>query len=350
MTRVALLTECRSFNPLDSIDEKLKSVGGNTGNIAYISALREIFNATQIHYTELNSALLEDKFDTYIVGNLSWIIEDKPIDPYFYNCFRKIIEKGKKFIPISVGTQTAKYKKDFKYHPTTLTWLKEINEQAIIACRGEYTANVLSSNGVKNIEVIGCPSLFHKLDSDFKIYKKDQINKNAKIASGITPWPNRNMELQKVKDFFEFIMKNQFEFIEQTNALWVEHITKADSNFNDKLQVYLKEYSKMFFNIGEWRSYCNTLDFSFGGRFHGNVIPLLEGVPSLFITIDARTREMCEYFKFPFIDIGEFDFNLTAQELYDMADYSDFNKHYKSLYLKFEQFAEKNGLKIAGGY
>ena len=80
------------------------------------------------------------------------------------------------------------------------------------------------------------------------------------------------------------------------------------------------------FNIDEWRNYAKTLDFSFGGRFHGNVIPLLEGVPALFISIDARTREMCEYFRFPTIDIKQFRYNYTIDELYELADYTEFNK------------------------
>ena len=34
------------------------------------------------------------------------------------------------------------YKSDFRYHPNTLKFLKEISEQAyVVHCRGYYTAN-----------------------------------------------------------------------------------------------------------------------------------------------------------------------------------------------------------------
>jgi len=118
------------------------------------------------------------------------------------------------------------------------------------------------------------------------------------------------------------------------------------SKATEKVADYLKKYSRVFFNIQEWREYSANLDFSFSGRFHGNVIPLLEGVPSLFIIIDGRMQEMCEYFKVPIIDVADFDANKSMDYYYEIADYTEFNKNYRSLYQKFEEFAHKNNLKI----
>ena len=72
----------------------------------------------------------------------------------------------------------------------------------------------------------------------------------------------------------------------------------------------------------------------------------MEGVPTLFVSIDARMNEMCEYFKFPTVQVNEFNFNWSMSELYDMADYTAFNRSYSEAYRKFENLANKNELKI----
>lgn len=346
MTRVALLTECKPYDASRTPEEHLISVGGNTGNNAYVTALMDIFGAKHINYGHLDRALANDEFDIYLVGNLSWIVENTAVPQFYIDAFEKINKKGKRLVPISVGTQVFDYKPDFKYHPKTLKLLTQIGEQAVIACRGDYTAEMLNKNGIKNVEVIGCPSLYHTKNPEFKLSKRNNLRRNAKIATGITPWPNKNMSAKMVKEFFSYASKNKVEFIEQANTNWIEFITKSDTNFEMLLDDYLKNYNKIFYGIDQWREYARELDFSFGGRFHGNVIPLLEGVPSLFITIDARTKEMCDYFKLPNIDIREFNFNSSIEELYDYTDYSEFNKNYKNAYEKFERFVGKNDLKI----
>lgn len=347
MTRIALLTECRPFNPNRTEEEHLVSVGGNTGNNAYITALKDIFGADHLNYGQLDKALNEDMYDVFIVGNLSWIVENTELPPFYIDAFNKITDKGKKFIPISVGTQVHDYLSDFKYHPETLKLLQRISDQAIIACRGYYTAELLYKNGVRNIEVVGCPSLYHRKDPNFVIQKRNKfLDMDLKCATGITPWPNKRMDKNKIKQFFDYAISNRVDFIEQANTRWIEVITRSDQAFKERFAEYWNNYSKIFYNIDDWREYSRSLDFSFGGRFHGNVIPLLEGVPSLFISIDARTREMCDYFKFPTIDILDFNFDWTLNELYDMTDYTKFNQSYKQIYEKFVNYVQSNGLYI----
>ena len=52
--------------------ERTISVGGNSGNNAYVAALQDIFRANRIDYNQLDLALQNDEYDVYIVGNLSW--------------------------------------------------------------------------------------------------------------------------------------------------------------------------------------------------------------------------------------------------------------------------------------
>jgi len=207
MSRVALLTECL---PYDSnyyssltLEDRFSLVGGNTGNNAYLTAISEIFDAKYVNYGELDVCLSEDRYDIYIVGNLSWILENSPLPDFYYSAFKKIISAGKKFIPISVGTQVSNYKPKFEFHVDTLKFLKEISEHAVIACRGSYTAEQLYQNGIRNIDVIGCPSLYHTKNPDLKINKPLRLRENnPSIATGITPLPNGRLTVKKIQEYF----------------------------------------------------------------------------------------------------------------------------------------------------
>jgi len=349
MSRIALLTECTPYNAKRTYRQHLDSIGGNTGNNAYLTALRDLYNAEYVNYGQLETTLEMDLYDTYIVGNLSWITENVALPEFYYSSFSKIKKKGKRFIPISVGTQTADYKSDFTYHPQTISFLQEIADQAIIACRGFYTAELLRKNGIENVEAIGCPSLYHRKDPDFKITKKNKLNGKPIVATGITPWANKNMDKTTILKFFDYALKNNMDFIEQARSNWFQFLfsNKKNNEKEKELERYLALKSKMFFNIDDWRAYVKTIDFSFSGRFHGNVIPLLEGVPALFISIDARTREMCEFFEFPLVEINKMNFTMGINEFYEMTDYSQFNSKYKTLYSRFLDFSNRNGLVIS---
>lgn len=346
--KVRLLTECKYYKEDISDEQKLVAVGGNTGNHAYLYSLKETFGAEYIDYSELDYDLKNDSTDIYIVGNMSWLLENKEVPEYISQAFYKIRENGKKFIPISLGLQTYYDNYDFKFHKNTLKLLNDISEQCILGCRGEFTAKVLMKNGIKNVMAIGCPSFYKIKNSEFKIEVHKKIVKN--MATGITPYENKKVSLKKIKDFIDYAQNNNIDFIEQSDYTWVRRMNEKYPKNSSKLNKYIDENGYIFYSYKKWNEYAKTLDFSFGGRFHGNVIPLFKGVPSLFITIDARTKEMCDFFKLPYIDILEFDMKKSPQEYYDSLDYTEFNNRYPEVNRIYQEFCELNGLKIIDDY
>ena len=98
--------------------------------------------------------------------------------------------------------------------------------------------------------------------------------------------------------------------------------------------------------MDEWDNYMQGFDFHMGMRFHGGIISLHNGVPSLFLTSDSRTTELTEFFSLPKMSIGEFDPAKPLEYYYEKADYSDFNKRLPYLRDNFKAFSEVNGLKV----
>ncbi|MCR4266042.1 polysaccharide pyruvyl transferase family protein, partial [Nitratireductor sp. ZSWI3] len=64
---------------------------------------------------------------------------------------------------------------------------------------------------------------------------------------------------------------------------------------------------RAFFDTNQWRGWTSSMDFNFGRRFHGSIIAMQAGVPSLMVAIDDRMREMLGYTGLPAIEVAELD-------------------------------------------
>lgn len=60
----------------------------------------------------------------------------------------------------------------------------------------------------------------------------------------------------------------------------------------------------VFFDTNQWRAWSSSRDLCIGRRFHGCVIGMQAGTPSLMIAVDDRMREMLEFIGFPYIEAG----------------------------------------------
>lgn len=103
---------------------------------------------------------------------------------------------------------------------------------------------------------------------------------------------------------------------------------------------------KLFADTQQWMNYYvqNNVDFSFGSRIHGSIMPILSGVPAMCYTMDARTREMVEFFDIPHINSFDSPGNKSLYEWYLEADYSKFNSRFSERFDRFEEFLKNCGL------
>ena len=79
------------------------------------------------------------------------------------------------------------------------------------------------------------------------------------------------------------------------------------------------------------------------------MVPVLAGVPALFVVFDSRTRELTDFFSLPTIDAADFDPQKPLQYYYELADYSRFNRRYPILLENFIDFCLENGLELTSG-
>lgn len=319
--------------------ENFNKIGNNTGNIVFDHALRNLLKAESITREELEENAW--KYNRLVVRDFIWIKEDSDM-----SYFRRIMElfgKEKTIIPISVGLQADEYKTDYKLHENTKKILAELSERSKLAVRGVYTAEILNKHGIKNIEVVGCPSLY-EAGYGFKISKANTINKRD-IVSNYRTLSNDLATPLHVKNM-EYLATNTNHFIDQNRCYFSKEVMCGLSeNINKNI---IKE-RKMFFVYNDWLVFLSKHKFSLGARFHGNIMAILAGVPALFLLPDSRVREMTEYFELPTVNIQDFDTDKSIEYWYEKADYTDFNKNFDKKMDVFVEFCLNNGLELREG-
>ena len=114
----------------------------------------------------------------------------------------------------------------------------------------------------------------------------------------------------------------------------------------NNISDYHGRKSRIFFDIEEWNNFyqAENIGFAFGTRFHGNMCALRNGIPSVWITHDTRTRELTEFLHLPKIDINEFAKMKYIEEIFDACDYSETQKFYKRLLDNYISYLDENNI------
>ncbi len=314
---------------------QMSMLGENTGNQLFFYALKEQLYAASL---ARNTKVIEDleEYDAFVTTDLVWIREN--VDMSYLNKYLQLVG-DKALVPISIGLQAMEYKKSFRIRPETVAVLKRLEERCVMGVRGDYTAEILDGYGIKNIQVIGCPSLY-LLQEGFQRREKATVLQNVAVN-----FRSFGEKLTcKEKAFLLYAADKEMSFIEQTkHSLKREHVTERV--VYEHLSGWLERQGKMFLNISEWRNYMKDMDFCMGSRFHGNVIALWEGTPALFLLTDSRTRELCEFFQLPCMEMEKFSVRRPITKYYRKANYEKFNKTFLQKKLRYEEFLQKNGLK-----
>lgn len=314
--------------------EKIKCLANNTGNLVFDNALGKIIQGDSIYDCTDTENLKQ--YERFITTSYIWIRQNEPVQTNFS------LVGEKPYIPMSVGIQAADYDSHFIMHRDVVNELKQISERCVIGCRGYYTAEILNKYGIKNIQVIGCPSMYTNIFADWYVTKNKVKNLNMRVAANFsTFW--RKLKPYEM-DFLIYISDHKYDFVEQTEKKF-EMSYVDDINTASKIKNWF-DNCNIFYSYDKWSDFIRQYDFSIGYRFHGNVIALNNNVPALFIYSDSRVKEMCEFFKLPMISDKEFDSSKPIEYWYDLADYSEFNKTQNKRIENFKEFCRKNAIEL----
>lgn len=193
------------------------------------------------------------------------------------------------------------------------------------------------------MDVIGCPSVRY-FGPHFKTTKYRTFSDDFKIGINFTPGQYKYSWAK----FFDKVFRKYnnsyayFQDIEEGRML-LDNIPMPSSKYHDLLPTFLnhpvikEKRGKFIVRPDDWMDDISEMDFSIGTRIHGNVIPLLAGVPSMVIAIDSRTAGLADYNNIPYIWWYEITQETTMEELY-YRTCSEMSKFYESFYDKYDEY------------
>lgn len=215
------------------------------------------------------------------------------------------------------------------------------------ALRGNFTKEFFDRLGFNSAVVTGCPSLY-QLGRNLKV-EREKVDKDNffPIFNGVPANYKKYMNEYTSAIFFDQdafwqeVLDPSFLSADNVNGQIEKLIRKWGF---DTTKYLLEERIKLFPSMNSWREFIIDNDFScsFGSRIHGNIMPILAGIPAILECRDARTREIAEFFDIPFVlPNDKFD---SLYELYMDIDYSNFNKNFNQRYDHYEKFLRKYGI------
>lgn len=221
-----------------------------------------------------------------------------------------------------------------------------------IGVRGELTHDYLVGLGFRDVEVIGCPSLFLH-GPDLHVDKgAPTLAPDARIALNVSPYvsamgPIVRRHVERYPNL-RYIAQD-IDTLEL--LLWGgigDDVAPDDPMPNHPGHPLFREDRVRFFvEPWPWLAYLRSVDFAFGTRIHGNIAALMAGRPAVVLAHDSRTLELARYFEIPHRRIGDVAPEVDAADLYADADYGPFNRGHAARFATFTAYLARNGLEHA---
>lgn len=327
-----------------STDKFLSAVGMNSGNLLFQYAVFKSIRDDKIVVGEdipWSVDLVRATCRVLVVPSANFIREDFDLTEYvdfLVSCNLPVLFLG-------IGVQADSYDDvDLNLHPSIYSLINFIADQGIdVGVRGEFTASFLKKNGIKNITVIGCPSNFINTDSLLheKLTAKWAGESTSVSVTGDEPWPKSKKKLIAERKVFDLAYSNGGVYVQQSVAPFVSVLRMnnpysgysvreglADSIRDSiapdlssiEFRRFLASSVRIYISVEQWLEDMSRFDFSVGLRMHGNMVPHQSGCPAVWITHDARTRELVETMSLPSLDLDQF---IATDGLHDLKNSVD---------------------------
>lgn len=331
------------YKTWEKLDTKYAS---NHGASLISRALSKQFDADYVDDFS-NIEKLNSTYDQCIISFATHVTDWRDVSRY-----TDVVEKlDMPVFAFSLGLQdySGGIKSINKLHVSMQKLLEIVADRSkYLGVRGNYTANILYKNGIKNVVPIGCPTIYWNLNRDLNITKPKGF-KNSGIVFHRTLLNKQGIHLAEPnakiigQDFLD-------EVIFSNNRGNDDILFEMEKN-QYKNQGYYNEAMKLIENNGvfqytfrEWFDYLNNFDFILGPRLHGCVASLIQNIPAVLLARDLRVKEIGEFYDIPCYHYSELVKFKSIKEIFDAVDYTQFNKTYKLRYDNYIKFLNENGL------
>lgn len=201
----------------------------------------------------------------------------------------------------------------------TLNFLNVLkSKKSYFMTRGYFTEDFLTNFGMAYVKPTGCPSLYFSPNgvrkslsrlADPELADAQQIAFGGYLGSVADTIVDANALLHP-DSTASYVLQDEI-VVYNVNIAVAETAEAYDQNACQIVAPTEYKHSEkwkcnhellVFFDTNRWRTWVSGQDLCLGRRFHGCVIGMQAGIPSLMIAVDDRMREMLEFVKFPYIE------------------------------------------------
>jgi len=290
-----------------------------------------------------------------------------PLANAFRADYREKIRKLTRFVKavrlpchvIGVGIQASdleQMKAGFSFDEDVKQFVSAVLEKSpMLGLRGQFTADYLEQLGFvpeQHFTVIGCPSAYIHGEKCRKIQAKPYgeiekvcINSKLELPQNVCDLIGRSMaEFQDV----HFVAQDLYEYWAMVFPYRRGRRVRSRA---PQFYPYSKEHPLWrdgrvigFLRADEWLNFMEGQDFSFGSRIHGNMAAITAGTPAMIAASDLRILELARYHGIPYIWKEDIKPETQLRDLYEKADFGEFEREYASNFAKYVDFLNRLGL------
>ena len=333
-------------------------IAGNSGNVVFIAAAHRILSrpdvaidVDRLRIDPRDADRINEQYDAYVIplANAFRVT----YEPQLIRWTSLVRRLRIPVVILGVGAQA-----DVRYSTERLRPIEHavkafvgavLDRAPTIGVRGELTAEYLTGLGFRDVDVIGCPSLF--LDGPhLRVEKRHPtLARDARIALNVSPYVKAMgpIALRHAERYPELVYVAQ-DFDTLETLVWgVERETvPADDPrpIHHGHPLFRDDRVRFFIDAWPWVAALRGMDFSFGTRIHGNIAALMAGTPAVVLAHDSRTLELARYFEIPHRLMSSVPSDIDAADLYAEADLDRLNAGHPDRWATFAGFLARHGL------
>lgn len=357
--RILLRSPKRPFEALDLEAILARSIfANNTGNLVFLYAAYRLLATPGARITPDGLRIRPADADRINAEHDVYVL---PFANAFRPQYAKRLERWTKLleqlrIPVvvlGIGAQS-----DLEYDLGALAPIDPIVRRFVaavldrgpsIGVRGEFTAHYLRHLGFRDVEVIGCPSVFMN-GPNVRVEKRvDHLQRDSRLAFNTAPSQASMgpvlLELARRYPRLVYVAQDRAA-LEVLGLGSVERGPRPPPGFPaDASHPLVREGRlRVFPDPWPWIEFLRGVDFVFGSRAHGTLVSVIAGTPCYMLPHDSRTLELARYHEIPHRPLPEAARDLDPIRLYEEADYDGLNRGHDARWATFSAYLTRHGL------
>ena len=343
------------MSPEDALARNV--IGTNSGNLIFIESAYKLLATTGTRIDverrlpdPKDADRINERYDAYVIPLANAF---RPEFEFHLSRLTRLIDRLRiPIVVLGVGIQADTRLSRERLAPierTVRSFVGAVLDRSpSIGVRGEFTHAYLESLGFRDVEIIGCPSMF-RYGARIQVEKKvPQLDHRARLAVNATPGvPIMEELLRSHSERYPGLEYIAQDLDTLALLLWGEKASATDVASESQLDagdLFDANRVRFFVDPSPWISHLRSFAFTFGTRIHGNIAALLAGTPAYVLAHDSRSLELARYFAIPHRLITDMQGGTEAGDLYAEADYTELNVGHPARFERLVGFLRRHGL------